>query len=98
MSFWSASHLRGQLPHHEAAGDPNNLLSRGQFVDDDPRAQKVLAELRGGEASLHHLLLVHCSAPNRADPSARGALRVGLAMRFIDASVSAPLATLLRLT
>ena len=60
---------------------------------DDPQAQQVLAELRGGEASLHHLLLVHRSAPNRADPSARGALRVGLAMRFIDASVRAPLAT-----
>ena len=85
MVFWPRSHLAGQLPHlDEPNRDVNNMLSRGQRVEDAVGAEytEFVAELRGGEASLHHFHLVHRSSPNCGDRP-----RVGLAMRYIAASV-----------
>jgi len=88
MLFRRGSHLGGQLPHVEEPGlDAHNMLSRGQRVEPSPaypwaQGSEVTASLRGGEASIHHFHLVHRSAPNRG----RGH-RVGLAMRFVAASV-----------
>lgn len=82
LVFEPGSHKEGQLPHVEVA-DPKNMLSRGQSVQREARARpEVLAELSAGEASIHHLFLVHRSSPNVGSDS-----RVGLAMRFIAASV-----------
>ena len=70
MVFWPGSHRRGQLPHlEEPSRDANNMLSRGQRVDvgEGEAYSELAAELRAGEASLHHLHLVHRSAPNRSD-------------------------------
>lgn len=61
----------------------HNLLTRGQevAVDIDP-ARSVALELEPGEASLHHVLIVHGSEPNCADDR-----RIGFAMRFIPPHV-----------
>jgi ectoine hydroxylase-related dioxygenase (phytanoyl-CoA dioxygenase family) len=88
MVFWPKTHQLGQLPHiEEPHADVNNMLSRGQRIDEkalgpDHGRRKFVAELRGGEASLHHFHLVHRSAPNLGNTD-----RVGLAMRFIAADV-----------
>ena len=85
MSFWPASHASGQRPHVDDGTDANNMLSRGQRVEEPSGGQgaaPVMAELRGGQASLHHFHLVHQSAPNEGMGT-----RVGLAMRFVAASV-----------
>ena len=85
MVFWPKSHLSGQQPHiEEPRRDTNNMLSRGQRVDDAlvQAYQPFVAELTAGEASLHHFHLVHKSGPNRGNTP-----RVGLAMRYIAADV-----------
>jgi len=61
----------------------DNLLTRGQEiaveVDD---SQGVYGVLAPGQASLHHVLLVHGSAPNRSQDR-----RIGLAIRYIPTYV-----------
>jgi len=81
MAFLPGSH-RQQLAHRDTF-DKNNLLSRGQEiaveVDED---QGVYVPLAPGQASLHHVLLVHGSAPNRSADR-----RIGLAIRYIPTTV-----------
>src|SRR6185503_18688758 len=58
---------------------PDNLLSRGQEISvevDESRAVDV--ELRAGEMSLHHVLMVHGSGANPSDDR-----RIGFAIRYI---------------
>lgn len=72
---------RARLAHIETA-DGNNLLLRRQTVGvplDDSGAVDVI--LRAGEMSLHHLDLVHGSAPNRS-----AAARTGFIVRFVRRS------------
>ena len=53
-------------------------------VDDaDACGDVITAELAPGEASLHHLLTVHSSGPNRSAHR-----RVGIAIRYITARVT----------
>jgi ectoine hydroxylase-related dioxygenase (phytanoyl-CoA dioxygenase family) len=85
MVFWPKSHLRGQAPHiEEPQRDANNMLSRGQRVEDAlvQAYSPMVAELSAGEASLHHFHLIHKSGPNCGNTQ-----RVGLAMRYIAADV-----------
>ena len=85
MHFWPKSHRCGQVPHiEEPERDANNMLSRGQRVDDALVSMDTpfVAELSAGEASLHHFHLIHKSGPNRGNVR-----RVGLAMRYIAADV-----------
>ena len=81
------SHLRGQRPHARGRGGADNLLLAGQeaagMEGADDSADVITAELAAGEASLHHLLTVHCSAPNRG-----ATRRVGIALRYITAQVT----------
>ena len=77
MRVIPGTHL-APVPHaYTFAAD--NLLSRGQeitvAVDE---AQAVDITLAPGEMSLHHVLIVHGSAPNRASGS-----RVGFAVRYL---------------
>jgi chlorinating enzyme len=76
------SHRAPMLPH-QLARDPNNRLIRGQTVG---RAispdEEVCLELCAGQFSLHHGRLLHGSPAN---PS--GALRAGLAVRYIPTDV-----------
>mmetsp|Transcript_28316 Transcript_28316/g.72795 ORF Transcript_28316/g.72795 Transcript_28316/m.72795 type:complete len:283 (+) Transcript_28316:42-890(+) len=88
VRFWPGSHQRGQLPHVERP-DSGSLLLLGQEVAVDvPDIEGVDASLQPGEASLHHNKLVHCSGPNLSDSR-----RVGLAIRYMAASVRQRLPT-----
>ena len=79
----SGTHLLDQLPHHDTFA-PENLLSRGQEIAVDiGDATPTVIELEPGEISLHHVRLVHGSAPNTS-----GQRRIGFAMRFIPTSVA----------
>ena len=78
MQFVPSSHLWEPLPHTDTFGR-DNMLSRGQIVNapiDETRV--ILAPLASGEMSLHHVNLVHGSAPNRA-----GDRRIGIALRYM---------------
>lgn len=73
---------RRQLAHADTFED-KNLLSRGQEVEakvDEREAVDIV--LQPGEFSLHHVLIVHGSEPNRADWP-----RVGFAVRYVPTSV-----------
>ena len=82
MEVIPGTHLLQQIPHRDTFAK-DNLLTRGQevAVEVDPK-QAVTIELRPGEMSLHHVLLVHGSAPNPSDIR-----RVGFAARYIPTSV-----------
>lgn len=78
------THLKDQLPHRDTFGKDNNMLSRGQEVAVDVDASSsVMFELEPGEMSLHHVRLVHGSAPNRSKTQRR----IGFAIRYIPAYV-----------
>lgn len=68
---------------HRDTWNPDNLLSRGQEVEVsvDP-ARAVDMPLRTGQMSLHHVLIVHGSEPNRSDDR-----RIGFAIRYIPPHV-----------
>ena len=77
------SHTLDQLPHRDTF-EPDNLLTRGQEVAVDiGDATPAVIELQPGEISLHHVRLVHGSAPNQSDDR-----RIGFAMRFMPTSVA----------
>jgi len=77
-----ATHLQDQIPHRDTFSK-NNMLTRGQevAVDVDPKSA-VMLELEPGEMSLHHVRLIHGSAPN---PSKRR--RIGFAIRYMPTTV-----------
>jgi ectoine hydroxylase-related dioxygenase (phytanoyl-CoA dioxygenase family) len=81
MRVVPGSHHR-QLAHADTFA-ADNLLSRGQEiaaeVDEGEAVDIVLAP---GEMSLHHVLIVHGSEPNRADHP-----RIGYAIRYVAAHV-----------
>jgi non-haem Fe2+, alpha-ketoglutarate-dependent halogenase len=78
MAVIPGSHKSDQIPHRDTF-DRHNLLTRGQevAVEVDER-EAVPLILAPGEMSLHHVRLVHGSAPN---PS--GDRRIGFAIRYI---------------
>jgi hypothetical protein len=73
---------RAQVPHADTFAK-DNLLSRGQEVAvevDEREAVDII--LQPGEMSLHHVLIVHGSEPNRATWP-----RIGLAVRYVPTHV-----------
>ncbi len=81
MMFMPGSH-REQLEHVDTF-DKNNLLSRGQEIAvkvDESKGVPVI--LNPGQASLHHVLLAHGSAPNKSNDR-----RIGFAIRYIPTHV-----------
>ena len=82
MRFVPGSHRR-RLVRHVDTFAPNNLLTRGQQIDetvDDSDGVDIV--LRTGQASLHHGHLFHASGPNRT-----GDRRIGAAIRYIKPSM-----------
>ena len=78
MKMLPGSHRQQQLKHHDT-GHAENLLTRGQEVAIDvDECEAALIPLQSGEISLHHILTVHASEPNRADDR-----RIGVAVRYI---------------
>lgn len=81
MRVVAGTHLE-QLKHNDTFVE-SNLLSRGQEVEakvDEKDAIDIT--LQPGEMSLHHVLLVHGSEPNRATWP-----RVGFAVRYVPTDV-----------
>jgi ectoine hydroxylase-related dioxygenase (phytanoyl-CoA dioxygenase family) len=87
MKFIAGSHK--QQVKHEDTFHGDNLLSRGQEiavkVNED---EAIYAELKTGQASMHHVLLFHGSAPNQSDDR-----RIGLAIRYIPTHVKQAVGT-----
>ena len=82
MGVIPGSHKKQQLPHRDTF-DKNNLLTRGQEVAVEvDESNAYYLELEPGEASLHHVLLVHGSPPNPSPDR-----RIGFAIRYIPTSV-----------
>ncbi len=76
------THTAPRLPHR-TNGDTTNMLSRGQEIAVEvDEAAAVDIVLRPGEMSIHHVMLVHGSEPNRADHP-----RIGYAIRYIAGRV-----------
>jgi len=82
MRVVPGTQTRQQLPHRDTFA-ADNLLSRGQEiaveVDESKAVDIVLAP---GQMSLHHVLLVHGSEPNRS-----GLRRIGYAIRYVPTYV-----------
>ncbi len=77
MKVVPGTHLR-QVEHKDSFHE-NNLLTRGQEIAVEVNeADAVDVVLQPGEFSLHHVLLVHGSEPNRAKLP-----RIGYAIRYI---------------
>ncbi len=82
MQVIPGSHKIDQLPHVDTF-HKDNLLSRGQEIAVEvDRSRAVGLALHPGEASLHHIKLVHGSDANRSNHR-----RIGLAMRYIPTYV-----------
>jgi non-haem Fe2+, alpha-ketoglutarate-dependent halogenase len=82
MDYIPGSHTKDQIPHRDTFAK-NNLLTRGQEVAVDvDESQARTVGLKPGEISLHHVRLVHGSAPNPTNDR-----RIGFAIRYIPTSV-----------
>ena len=82
MDMIPGTHTLDQIPHRDTFAK-NNLLTRGQevMVDvDGSKGVKVL--LKPGEMSLHHVRIIHGSAPNHSADR-----RIGFAIRYIPTRV-----------
>ena len=78
MRMSPGTHIQGQLGHSDTY-KADNLLSRGQALDvdvDEDNAVDIV--LQPGEMSLHHVLVVHGSEPNRTEVP-----RHGFVIRYI---------------
>lgn len=64
------------LPHVETY-DPNNLLSRGQTIENVDGSSAIDLELNAGECSIHNNMVIHGSSPNLSDRP-----RIGFAVHF----------------
>ena len=83
MKFVPGSHLEALREHKDTFGE-NNLLSRGQVIEDDiDEKNVVLAPLLAGEMSLHHVRLIHGSTPNQTDTR-----RIGMVFRYCATHVT----------
>jgi hypothetical protein len=82
MKVIPGTHVHSHIPHVDTFHE-NNLLTRGQEIAVDVDESKAVSLiLRPGEMSLHHIKLVHGSAPNNSSDR-----RIGLAIRYIPTHV-----------
>ena len=82
MRFIPGSHKgEGILPHVNTY-DPDNLLSRGQTIENVDESRAKPLAVRAGEFSIHHNKTIHASDPNRSDDA-----RIGFTVHFAPAHV-----------
>jgi non-haem Fe2+, alpha-ketoglutarate-dependent halogenase len=82
MRVIPGSHRLPQLPHRDSFA-ADNLLSRGQEIAvtvEESRAVDIVLE--PGQMSLHHVMLIHGSEPNRGTDR-----RIGFAIRYLPTNV-----------
>ena len=66
MRMWSGSH-KNDLQYHNQKFDENNLLTRGQTVENVPMNETKPVILKAGQISLHHPKVVHGSCLNKSN-------------------------------
>ena len=66
MRMWSGSH-KEKIKDHKDTYDENNLLTRGQTVQNVPIEKTTPNILKVGQLSLHHPMIVHGSGPNKSN-------------------------------
>jgi len=66
MRMWVGSH-KEKLKDHNQKFDQNNLLTRGQTVENVPINETKPVVLKAGQMSLHHPAIVHGSDQNRSN-------------------------------
>jgi len=66
MRMWSGSH-KNDLQYHNQKFDENNLLTRGQTVENVPMNETKPVILKAGQMSLHHPVVVHGSGLNKSE-------------------------------
>jgi len=66
MRMWAGSH-KEKIKDHKDTYNENNLLTRGQTVQDVPIKKTTLNILKAGQLSLHHPMIVHGSGPNKSN-------------------------------
>ena len=82
MRMWKGSH-KEDLKFHNQKFDENNLLTRGQTVENVPVKETIPVVLKAGELSLHHPKIVHGSGPNKSKDR-----RIGFAIQsYIGSNV-----------
>lgn len=77
MQMIPGSHKKG-IFDHKSTNDKNNVLSRGQTVNNVDIDKAILCPLQPGEASFHHGLTLHASNPNKSKDR-----RIGLNFQYI---------------
>ena len=65
MRMWSGSH-KNDLKYHNQKFDENNLLTRGQTIENVPIDKTEPIVLKAGQMSLHHPKVVHGSGLNKS--------------------------------
>ena len=65
MKMWPGSHL--DIKNHEEKFNKENLLTRGQTVENVPDNEVKSVELVAGQMSLHHPRIVHGSGVNKSN-------------------------------
>ena len=66
MRMWAGTH-KEKIREHKDTFNESNLLTRGQTVQNVPLEDTVPNELKAGQLSLHHPMIVHGSTPNRSN-------------------------------
>lgn len=66
MRMWAGSH-KENIKDHKDTYDENNLLTRGQTVQNVPIEKTTPNILKAGQLSLHHPMIVHGSGPNKSN-------------------------------
>jgi len=79
MRVLPGSHLGPDL-HHEDTFHDDNMLTRGQRINDVDESKTVNLEVNTGQASLFAFRVAHASRPNTS-----GDRRIGMAIRYIPA-------------
>ena len=75
MEMIPGSHVEGMKDHNDTFGE-QNILTRGQEVEDIDPSTAVTTPLKPGQVSFHHQRVVHGSQPNRSDDR-----RIGFAIQ-----------------
>ena len=66
MRMWSGSH-KGELKNHVQKFDEDNLLTRGQTIENVPIDETDPIVLKAGQMSLHHPTIIHGSGLNKSN-------------------------------
>jgi len=82
MKMWPGSHKNNLQKHHQKFNE-DNLLTRGQTVENVLISETKPVILKAGQMSLHHPTVVHGSGPNKSNDR-----RIGFAIQsYIGSNV-----------